>query len=105
MPSATARRPEPQTWLTPQAGALLRDAGGHRGLARRVLALARGQHLAEDDLVDLRTLDLGARERRLDRRFAELVRRRVGEGAVEGPDRGPGRADDDDFRHIYFSIH
>jgi hypothetical protein len=25
------------------------------------------------------------------------VRRRVGEGAVERPDRGPGRADDDDI--------
>src|SRR5215207_2109550 len=78
-------------------GLLLRDAGVHRRLAGRVLALAGGEHLAEDDLVDLRTLDLGARHGRLDRRLAEVVRRRVGEGAVEGPDRGPGRADDDDI--------
>ena len=32
-------------------GLLLRDAGLHRRLARRVLALAGGQHLAEDDFV------------------------------------------------------
>ena len=30
----------------------LRDARGHRGLAGRVLALGRGQHLAEDHLGD-----------------------------------------------------
>ena len=34
-------------------GRLLRHAGVDRGLAGRVLALAGGQHLAEDDLVDL----------------------------------------------------
>ena len=105
MPSATARRPEPQTWLRPQAVVSFGMPALHRRLAGRVLALARGQHLAEDDLVDLGPLDLGARERRLDRGGAEVVRRRVGEGAVEGPDRRARRADDDDFRHIYFSIH
>ena len=68
-------------------GLLLRHAGGHRGLAGRVLALAGGEDLAEDDLVDLAGVDLGARQRRLDRGGAELVRRRVGEGAVEGADR------------------
>ena len=49
-------------------GGLLRQAGADRRLAGRVLALAGGQDLAEDDLVDLVRLDLGALERRLDRR-------------------------------------
>ena len=37
-----------------------RDAGRHGGLAGRVLARAGGEHLAEDDLVDLARIDLGA---------------------------------------------
>src|SRR2546430_10935194 len=36
------------------------DAGRHRRLARRVLALAGGKDLAEDDLRHLLRLDLGA---------------------------------------------
>ena len=72
-------------------GLLLRDAGVHRGLAGRVLALAGGQDLAEDDLVDLARIDLGALERGLDRDRAEFVRRRVAEGAVERADRGARR--------------
>ena len=63
MPSATARRPEPQSWLRPQAVASLRHAGLHRRLARRVLALAGRQDLAEDHLVDLGRIDAGALER------------------------------------------
>ena len=39
-------------------GLFLRDAGRHGGLAGRVLALAGGEHLAEDDLVDLARIDL-----------------------------------------------
>ena len=46
---ATARRPEPQTWLNAPGGLLLGNARGHRRLTGRVLALASGQHLAEDD--------------------------------------------------------
>ena len=41
--------------------ALDRDAGGDRGLARRVLALAGGQDLAQDDLGDLRPPSTPAR--------------------------------------------
>ena len=44
-------------------GGFLRDAGLHGGLAGRVLALAGGQDLAEDDLVDLAAVDLGALQR------------------------------------------
>ena len=54
---------------------LLRHAGRHGGLAGRVLALAGGQDLAEDDLVDLAARDLGARQRRLDGDGAEIVGR------------------------------
>ena len=60
MPSAMARRPEPQTWLRPQAVASLGRPALIDGLAGGVLALAGGQHLAENDLVDLARLDAGA---------------------------------------------
>jgi hypothetical protein len=58
-PSATARRPEPQSWLRLQAGAL-RDAGVDRGLAGRALAGGGLQHLAHDHLVDVARRDPGA---------------------------------------------
>jgi hypothetical protein len=48
---ATARRPEPQSWLRLQAG-LLRDAGVDGGLAGRTLAGRGLQHVAHDHLVD-----------------------------------------------------
>ena len=35
------------------------QAGSDRGLARRVLAFAGGQHLSQDDLVDLRRVQAG----------------------------------------------
>ena len=44
-------------------GLLLRHAGLHGGLAAGVLALAGGQDLAEDHLVDLAAVDLRALER------------------------------------------
>src|SRR4030042_46403 len=43
-----------------------RNAGGDGRLPRRVLALARGQHLTHDDFVDIGRIDLGPLERRLD---------------------------------------
>ena len=72
--SATARRPEPQTWLMPKAVFVVGNAGGAGRLARRVLALRGGQHLAEDHLVHLAGLELGALDRGLDGGGAELVR-------------------------------
>ena len=51
--SATARRPEPQTWLTPQAGVPSGTPAAMARLPRRVLAMAGGQHLAEDDFIDI----------------------------------------------------
>ena len=76
--------------------ALDRNAGGDRGLPRRVLALPGGEDLAHDDFGDAAAFDAGALERGLDRGLAELVRRQIGEGAVEGPDRRARGADNDD---------
>ena len=54
-----------------------RNAGGDRGLAGRVLALAGGQDLAHDDLGDAAGLDAGALQRGLDGDLAEFVGRQV----------------------------
>ena len=48
-------------------------AGGAGGLAGGVLALAGGEHLAEDDLVHVSGFDAGALEGSLQRDGAELV--------------------------------
>jgi hypothetical protein len=64
--------------------------------ARRVLALPGGEDLAQDDLGHLLALDTGTLQRRLDRDAAEFVGGKIGEGAVEGADRGARGADDDD---------
>ena len=61
--------------VEPPGGRLLRHAGRHRRLAGRVLALAGGQDLAQDDLVHLAGVDLGALQRLLDGDGAEVVRR------------------------------
>ena len=58
-----------------ERGLGIRQAGGARGLAGGVLALARGQHLAQDHLVHVAGLDAGALERRLQRDRAERMRR------------------------------
>ena len=82
--------------VEPPGGRFLGQAGADRRLASRVLALAGGQHLAEDDLVDFRAVDPGPSQYVLDHHDAELVRRRVGERAVEGTDRCAGRGGHDD---------
>ena len=57
----------------PQAGRADGNAGGDGGLARGVLPLRRGQHLAQDHFADfLARLDLGALQRRLDGDLAQL---------------------------------
>jgi hypothetical protein len=89
IPRATARRPEP-----------LRNARPDRRLTGWVLALVRGQDLAEDDFIHLARIDLGASERRLDRGGAELMRGRGGKGAVERSHGGARRAHNNNFiRH------
>ncbi len=88
--SATARRPEPQTWLTPQAGTSLGMPAAIEAWRAGILALGGGQHLAEDHFGDVLGRDAGLGERRLDRDPAELVGGGGGEGAEEG--RRPGCA-------------
>ncbi len=97
MPSATRAEPRAAELVQPPGGRLLRQAGADRRLARRVLALAGGQDLAEDDLVDLVRLDLGAgRAPRVIATAPSSCAGIVGEGAVEGADGGAGGAGDDD---------
>ena len=70
-------RPEPQSWFIAQAGDSTGNAGGDRGLARRVLSRAGRQDLAEDHLRDVPRLDPGTLEGGLDGHLAELVRRQA----------------------------
>src|SRR5690606_24187987 len=71
-----------------------------RRLARRVLALPRGQDLAHDGLVDLRRLDLGALHRLFDRQRAELRGGQRRQAAVERADGGARGAGDYDIGHL-----
>src|SRR5262249_49749836 len=73
------------------------NTGGDRSLARRVLALARGENLTQNNFGDLRPLDTGALERLLDRDFSQFVGRKRRKCAVERPDRRAGRSDDDNI--------
>ena len=87
----------------PNAVLAVRQAGGARGLAGGVLALAGGQHLAEDHFVHIGRLHAGPLEGRLQRDGAELVRRQRAERAVEAADRRAGGGDDDDVVHVWVS--
>src|SRR5690606_24520517 len=60
-----------------------RNAGGDRCLASWILASARGEDLAHDDLVDLSRLDAGPLDCRFDCNFAELVCRKTRKRAIE----------------------
>ena len=59
-----------------EGGLFLRNAGLHRRLAGWILALRRGQNLAENHLVDLARLDFRRFESALDGDGAQVVRRR-----------------------------
>src|SRR5262249_60706795 len=74
-----------------------RDTGRDGGLAGRVLALAGGQDLAQDDFVDTPGLDPGTLHHRLEGDLAELMGRQVGKCPVEASDPRPCRADNDDI--------
>ena len=95
-PKATARRPEPHSWLMPSAvfSTGMPELIGR--LSGRVLALTAGQDLAHDHFVDFLGLHLGALERALDRGLAEIVSRDGAERAVERADGSTRRASDDD---------
>ena len=91
-----ARRPEPQSWLRPQAVASFGMPAPIAAWRAGFWPCAGRQDLAEDDLVDFAGVDAGARQHFLDRDGAEFMGGRVGEGAVEGADRCAGGAGDDD---------
>jgi hypothetical protein len=79
-----------------EGGRLIGDARGAGGLASRVLALAGGEDLAENDLVDVRRIDPGGGDCGLHGGGAEHVGGHGGEGAVEAADRRTHGGDDDD---------
>jgi len=79
-------------------GHCLRQAALDHRLARRVLADACGQHLAEDDLADLLTGHAGALQQALDDGGAQHGGRRGGQRAPELADGSACRGDDDDVR-------
>ncbi len=76
------------------------QAGVDRRLACRVLPGACGQHLAEDDLIDLRRLQPGLLQQAPDHGGTEVYRRYGGEGALEAADGGAGCGDDDHVVHV-----
>ncbi len=78
--------------------------GGARGLAGGVLALAGGQHLAQDHLVHVGGFDAGALEGRLQRDGAKLVRGQRAQSAAEAANGGAGGGDDDDVVHVWLSL-
>ena len=83
--------------IDPEGGLFLRNAGLDRRLARRILALRGGEHLAENHFVHFARLDLGALESGLDGDRAELVGGGRAERAVERANRGSLCAGDDDL--------
>ena len=74
------------------------------GLTGRILAFAGLQNLAEDHFVDFTHCHARALQNRRNDRRPELMGRRVGEGSIEGSDRGAAGAGDDDGRgaHMCF---
>ena len=96
MPTAMARRPEPQSWFSPQAVASCGMPAAMAAWRAGFWPCAGGQDLAEDDLVDFAGVDACAGQGFLDRDGAEFVGGHVRECPVEGTDRGAGGAGDDD---------
>jgi hypothetical protein len=92
--------PRPAELVDLKSRLLIGNARRNRRLARRVLALARGQDLAENHLGDFAGLDLGPLQHFDDRRLAELMRRQLGERPAKGSDRGPRGGSDDDVLSI-----
>ena len=74
--------------------------GEDGGLAGGVLAGACGEHLAEDDLVDLGPVEAGLGQQLADHSGAQLRRGDVGQRALEAADGGTGGGNDDDVLHV-----
>ena len=71
--------------------------GGHRRLARRVLTATGRQHLAHDHFVDILAGNLRPCQGLADCDGAQILGGDGGKGSIEGADRGPGRAGDDNI--------
>ena len=87
-----------------EGGRAIGDARRARGLATGILALRGGQHLTEDDFVDIGRVELGPLERGFDRVRAENMRRHVAERAVETADRRAHGGNDDHLFHVMTSL-
>ena len=83
--------PEPHILLTVVQPVGERQPGAERGLARRRLALAGGQHAAHDHFLHVLGLDLRALDRGADRGGAELGRGEALQLALESRPSGCGR--------------
>ena len=64
-----------------------------------------GQHLTHDHFIDIGRVDAGPLERRLDGDLAERMRRQARQRAVEGANRRPRRADDDNIFVFHTDLH
>src|SRR3546814_3800842 len=73
-------------------GALIGDTRLDGRLAGWVLALTGGEDLAEDGIVDLGRLDLGAPQRLFDRHRAERRGSQAGPASIREPDTSTGGA-------------
>ncbi len=101
---ARAAALDTQTRLTVIGRDVVGDAGLELGLARRVLAQAGLDDVAEDDLVELVAADAGALEGLFHGDGAELGRRAAGEAALELALGGADRGEDDDVVVCHYSL-
>ncbi|MNE34774.1 hypothetical protein D3C81_1096960 [compost metagenome] len=75
------------------------QAGLDRGLARRVLPGAGGEHLAENDFVDQFGIDAGLGQQLADHRGAKVDGGNVGQCPLVATHGGPGGGNDYDILH------
>ena len=80
--------------------AFLRQPRLDMRLSRRILALTGGQHLTEDGFLDLGLVDTCTRYNGFDHRGTKVMRRDIGERAVETAHGGTARRHDYDIGHL-----
>ena len=77
-----------------------RQARSDGRLARRILALGRRQHLAQDHFADIAGVHLGPAQRRLDHHLAQLMRRQARKCSIERAHRRARARNDHYFFHL-----
>ncbi|MNR62708.1 hypothetical protein D3C85_1848110 [compost metagenome] len=75
------------------------QAGEDGGLARRVLAAACGEDLAEDHFIHLIALEARLGQQLADHGSAQFMGGNVRQGTLEAADGGAGSGDDNDVLH------